>query len=116
MGAVPSLHACKQEGDCTYQRTHHHHGVKAYEAPTEEASQGERLAPAVIIGIANDKTREDEKEIHGKVAMVDKVNYGLVACKLEALKHMIPHDEQSCHAAKSIEQSVMGFGIGKCHL
>ena len=47
--------------------------------------------------------------------MVDKVNYGLVACKLEALKHMIPHDEQSCHTAKSIEQSVMGFGIGKCH-
>ena len=90
--------------------------MKTNETATEEASQGERLAPAVIIGIANDKTRKDEKEIHGKVAMVDIVNYGLVACKLEALKHMIPHDEQRCHAAKSIEQSVMGFGIGKCHL
>lgn len=44
--------------------------------------------------------------------MIDEINNGLVARKLETFKHMIPHNEQGCHATQSVEQGIMGFRVG----
>ena len=42
---------------------------------------------------------ENEEEIDGKISLIYKLDNGLVACKLVSFKHMIPHHEQSSHAA-----------------
>ena len=42
---------------------------------------------------------ENEEEIDGKIAMIYKLDNGLVVRKLVSFKHMIPHHEQSSNAA-----------------
>lgn len=47
-----------------------HHGLKSYEATLEEVPNS-HFIPAVVIGIANHKTRKEEKEVDGEVTVVD---------------------------------------------
>ena len=109
MGAVPSLHTGEQKRHGAYQRSQHHHRVKTYQTTTEETAHCKRFAPTVVVGIANDKAREQEEEVDGKIAVVDKVDEGLVACKLKTFEYMIPYDEHCSHATQTVKQGIVGF-------
>ena len=65
MAAVPAFHACKQEGDGSDECAHHDHGMKADETTAEEFACREGFAPAVVVGVADDKPREHEEEVYG---------------------------------------------------
>lgn len=94
MRAVPSLHAADQERRSANHSTHNNHWLEADKTAAEESSQRKRLSPAVVIGIADHKSGKDEEEVDGKVAVIDEVDNGLVARKLESLEYVIPYYEE----------------------
>lgn len=77
----------------------------------EESSQRKRLSPSAVIGIAYDKTGKDEEEVDGKIAVIDKVDNGLVARKLESLEYVIPYYEERRYASQTVEKGVMWLRI-----
>ena len=86
------------------------HRVQADETPFEELPD-RHLRPTVVVGVADDETREDEEEIDGQVAVVDPLVEVAGRISLEQVK---AHDRQRGHAAQSVENVVMRFGIRKC--
>lgn len=108
VGAVPTLHVCEPKRGNADESAHDHHRVEAYESPAEKLWHCERLSPSAVIGIADDKAREEEKEVDSKVAVVDEINDRLVAGKLIAFKYVIPHHQQGGHSAQSVKEFIVG--------
>ena len=82
-----------------------HHGVQTDETAFEEVPRGHAV-PAVVVGIADNKARQHEEEVDGKVAVID----GLTgASAVVGLKEVIGHDEHGAHAAKAVEYRVAGL-------
>ena len=86
------------------------HRVQADETPFEELPD-RHLRPTVVVGVADDETREDEEEIDGQVAVVDPLVEVAGRISLEQVK---AHDRQRSHAAQPVENVIMRFGIRKC--
>ena len=57
----------------SYDTSHNDHRVQANDASFEEGSQC-HLVPAVVVSIAYYESRKHEKEIDGKIAVVDDLN------------------------------------------
>lgn len=56
--------------------------MKAHKAALAEVPCG-HLSPAVVIGIANDKAGKEEKEVYGKIAVVDVLLFAVRTVDLE---------------------------------
>ena len=60
------------------------------QTPFKEIFQRKALAPSVVVGIADNKPREDKKEIYGQIPMVDTLDKRPSGKGL-ALKYVIPY-------------------------
>lgn len=68
--------------------------------------------PAVIVSIAGNKARQDEKEIYGQITVVD----GLVGAAVKiSFQQMIAHNKQGGYSSQSVKNFVTGFG-GKIYI
>ena len=91
--------------------THHNHGVQADEAPLEEVAQRERLAPAVVVGIADDEAGKDEEEVYGQIAVVDHRDDGASGGEGQSLEDVVKHYQQGSYPAQAVQDFVVGFGV-----
>ena len=86
--------------------------MQADEAAFEEVAQRQpllsRSRPAVVIGIADDKARKHEEEVHGQMAMIEDIN-GAAFRKGKTFEHMIPHHHQCSRSAQTVQQLIVGF-------
>ena len=82
------------------------------ESATEKVAQREPFLPAVVVGIADNKTREDEEEVDSKIAVVDECDDRAPSCKGEAFENVVEYHEQGRHASEPVEQGIVGLGIG----
>ncbi len=65
------------------------------------------LVPAVIIDISDDKSRQYEKEVYGKIAVVD----GLVSPSvIVSFKQVVAHDQHGSHSAQAVQYFIAGLG------
>ena len=77
--------------------------MQAYETTFEETADA-HLSPTVIIGITDDKTREDEEKVNSYVSVVKRAYYS-VSCavcnlgKRESFKNMIKKYQYGCYTA-----------------
>lgn len=74
MASIPTYRTLKQIENHSQQGTHHNHGMQAYQTPFEEVAEAHVLTQTVVVGIAYDKARQDEKEINSQVAVVNDSN------------------------------------------
>ena len=74
--------------------------------PALEEVPGRHFLPAVIVGIADDKAREHEEEVHSQVAVVDRLVGPAVIVGLE---QMVGHYEHGCYTAQSVKDLIAGF-------
>lgn len=116
--AIPLLATLHQEGHQTHNGGPKHHGVKPNHAAAEETGESEATPPTVVIGIADDETREQEEEVHGQIAMVEMPNRAIAHAvyrlgKGKALEDMMKNYDESGHTAQSIKQLVVRLGVGK---
>ncbi len=102
-GAVPHLPARNEEGECPQQGAHHHHRLQANQSPPEEIPDG-HLSPALVVGIPHHESREDKKEIHRQVAVVELLVVG--ACG-ECLEDMVPDHHDGRHAPQSVQDAIV---------
>ena len=110
-GAVPLLAALQHVEHHAQYGAHYNHGVQADEASLEEVAQGQRFAPTVVVGIADDEAGEDEEEIHGQVAMVDDGDEGASGGEGQSLEDVVEHHEQGCHPTQSVQDFIMRLGV-----
>ena len=86
--------------------------MQADKAAFEEVAQRQpllsRSRPAVVIGIADDKARKHEEEVHGQMAMIEDIN-GAAFRKGKTFEHMIPHHHQCSRSAQAVQQLIVGF-------
>ena len=83
-------------------------------APFEIAQDGKAFfAPPVVVSIPDDEAGEEEKEVHGEVAVVHDLGNGAFGV---ALEDVVEYDDEGGHASQAIERQVMGFGVFKLHL
>ena len=83
--------------------------VESDEAAAQETAYGQAPFPPVVVGIADDKTGEDEEEIDGQIAM--RKDVGLTGIEDVEDKH-----HQRCHAAQAVKNLVMRFRLECIHL
>ena len=80
--------------------------MQTYQSAFEETAQCQFVLvlrfPAVIVGIADDKTREHKEEIHSQMPVV-KTLYDSAAGKGKSLEYVIPYNHKCCSAAQAIE-------------
>jgi len=65
--------------------------VQTYKTALEKVAQRERLAPAVVVGIAYNEARKDEEKVHRKVTVVYPGYNSAALCERKALVNMVPH-------------------------
>lgn len=111
--AVPLHPSLDKEGNATDNRSHDNHRMKANQSSLEEAFQGQIFFPAVVVSIADDKTRKYKEKVDGQVAVVDDRDEGAPSGKRETFKNVIKHHQQCGHSSQSVEQFIMRFRIGK---
>ena len=87
---IPLHTPLNQEGYGSQYRPHNHHRMETDQTPFKEIFQRKALAPAVVVGIADNKPRENKKEIYGQIPMVDTLNK-CSSGKGIALKYVIPY-------------------------
>ena len=78
----------------------------------EKVFQRQAPAPTVVVGIPDDESRQDKKEVDSQVSVIDTFDKGSPG-KGIAFEHVVPHDQEGRHAPQPVEQFVMGFGIGE---
>ena len=71
----------------------------------EEAPSG-HLVPAVIIRITDDKTREDEEEIHRQIAVIDDLRSEKRVVRLKTVKK---NHQQRGHATQPVQYLIAGL-------
>ena len=64
--------------------------------------------PSVVIGITDNESRQNEKEIDGQVSVIESLVDG-ACCK--TFENMIQNNHEGRHTAQSVEDFVMGFSI-----
>ncbi len=109
--AVPPHAPLQAEGDGPQHGRQHDHRMQPNEAPSEKRPERHAPPPTVVVGIADDEAREQEEEVDGQIAVVEPLVEGT---RGESLEDMVPDDEQGGDAAQSVEDVVMGFGVGEC--
>ena len=81
--------------------------MKAYETPLEELPCI-HPAPAIVVGIADDKARKNKEEIYCDMCMVQRTDdaaTGIIGdlSKGESLEDMVEKYENGRHTAQAIE-------------
>ena len=114
MAAVPADASLQAIEDDSQQGTHDDHGMEADQTALEEVAQAHCLSQTVVIGIADDKTGEDEEEIHGKVTVVDGGDDRASGGERQSFKDVVEYHQQGGHSSQSVEEFIMGFGVRKC--
>ena len=66
--------------------------------------------PAIVVGVSDDESRENEKEIDGQVTVVDPL---VEMARGEGFEKVEADDRDGGDAAQSVEDVVMGFGVGE---
>ena len=110
--AIPLHRTLDEEGSGTQHGSHDHHRMQTDDSATEEVAQRESLLPAVIVGIADNETGEDEEEVDGQITVVDECDDRAPSCKGEAFENVVEYHEQGRHASEPVEQGIVGLGIG----
>lgn len=116
--AIPALAALKEEADQSYHGGKHHERMQPDNAAAEEVAHREAALPTVVVGIADNETRQQEEEVDGQVAVVEVGERAVAhtahrAGKGVALEDMGDHDKQGGHAAQAVEQFIVRLGVGK---
>ena len=110
--AVPLHGSLQEEGRGAQERADDNHRVEADQSPAEEAPDRQAAAPAVVVGVGDDESREHEEEIDGQIAVRDALD-GASAGKGVAFEDVVPDDRQGGDAAQSVEDFVVGFRVGE---
>ena len=87
-GAIPFLTPLDYECYQAKDNSCYHHRVEPYDAAQHEFSGSHPFAPAVVIGIPYDKSRQCKKEINGKITMVEILVNRTGGKRLE---HVVPY-------------------------
>ena len=86
--------------------------MKPPQSSPEELSQSESLSPSPVVCITDDKSRKQEKEIHGKIPVIEPP-YDPVATSADApgkgipLKNMVKHHHQRRRTPKRVQSEIM---------
>ncbi len=86
-----------------YGGTGENHRLQTYQTSHKKRFHCHAAAPAVIIGIADYKTRKGKKEIDGKVAVVDNLQRRM---RRIGLKNMERHHKKGCHSSEAVENFI----------
>ena len=69
--------------------------------------------PSAVVCVGNHEAREDEKEVHGEISVIDSLYYRLAAGKGKSFEYVIPYYREGCDTPEPVENLVMGPGVGK---
>ena len=113
-GGIPPFKTYEGKSHKAKHGTHDEHRVEADEAALEKLPHG-HLSPSIVVGIADDKTREDEEEVYGDVGMIERSDDATAHAigglgKGKALEDVVEQDDDGSHTSQPIEQVVMRFG------
>ena len=74
------------------------------EATLQEVPRGHLAAgQSVIVGIADDETREDEEEIHSQITVIDDLVGDAFRVGLEQVE---AHHQDGCYATETVQNLV----------
>ena len=79
---------------------------KGIQTPLPSGGAGGGFLPPIIVGIANNESREHEEEVYCQIAVWGRR-------PVEALENMIQDNQQCCYATQSVEDSVVRLGVSK---
>lgn len=84
-------------------------GLQTDQAPLAEVPQA-HFAPAVIVGVADDKAGKHEEEVHAKIAVVDDLVGRNSRVAQASFKKVEQHDHDGRHSPEAVKNGVMGLG------
>ena len=108
---VPADTTLEAVEDDSQHSPHDNHRVEANQPALEEIPEAHRLAQAVVVGIADDKSGEDKEEIHSQIAVVDGSNQRAPCGKRQSLEYMVENHQEGSHTAQAVENLVMRFRV-----
>ncbi len=87
--------------------------MQADEPALDELACRHARGQAVIVGITDDEAGENEKEIHGQIAMIKERDCVCAGSEGQSFENVIRHNEQSRSAPQSVKYLVVRLAVGK---
>ena len=113
-GTVPALATLNYERHNAEQDADDNHGLQTYDASDDKLPGSEAALPAAVIGVADDKTRENKEKVDGEIAVVETLVDGRCG---KRFKDVIPDDKQSGDTTQAVENLISLWTSGShcCH-